>query len=482
MAFRYGDRVQGCLFPPSLDDLVPDDSPVRVYNAFIDALDLSDLGIVCDENSVGNPSYDPRAMLKLLVYGYSYGVRSSRKLEREVNYNISFIWLMGGLKPDYRTIAEFRRRNKKALRNVLKASARMCIKLDLISGNTLFVDGSKFRANASIRNSLSREQCKRDLAKVEKRINQILKECDSVDKSEASQPSYVKINEELADKHALKAKIEEVMLEINASDKNSYNWVDPDCTRVHDKKEIKAGYNAQLVVDEKNGLIVSNDVVNESNDFSQLSSQLEQAHETLGKKCETVCADSGYDSPAEMERVAEKGVEVIVPPQRPKIRDDIKDFEKANFKYDASNDCYICPAGETLIYRKYHKPKKAKIYRTRTCSICLNCRCFGICTKSKEGRTIRRFDNEEIRERFEEIYNKPESQEIYKLRQQRSEHPFGHIKRNLGADHFLLRGQDGVKAEMSLLSACFNLRRMMTIVGITHLKEILSGYSTNPAA
>lgn len=475
MAFRYGDRYQSSLFPPSLDDLVPEDSPVRVYNAFIEALDLEELGIDADENKVGNSSYDPRAMLKLLIYGYSYGVRSSRKLEREVHYNISFIWLMGGLKPDHKTIAEFRRHNKTALQNVLKTTARMCIKLDLIVGNTLFIDGSKFRANASIKSSRSDKQCKRDLAKVEKRIEEILQECDSVDESEEDQPSYVKIKEELRDSQTLKENIEEFISEMKASGKKSHNRVDPDCTRVFSKQGINSGYNAQIVVDEENGLIVSNNVVGESNDLDQLSSQVEQAHETLEKQCKNVCADCGYDNPEELEKVADKDVKVIVPPQKPKTNRKISKFDKENFRYDEDRDCYICPMGNTLTNRFYKANRKADVYKIEKASLCHNCQHFGICTASTDGRLINRYKNEKLRKKFEAEYNKPESQEVYRLRQQRVEHPFGHIKRNLGTDHFLLRGREGVKAEMSILSTCFNIRRMMTILGFDKMMERMWG-------
>jgi transposase len=475
MAFRKGDRHQSTLFPPSLEELVPEDSPVRVYNAFVDALDIKELGINTNENQVGNPSYDPRAMLKLLIYGYSYGVRSSRKLEREVHNNISFIWLMGGLKPDHKTIAEFRRNNKKALQNVLKASARMCIKFDLIAGNTLFVDGSKFRANASIKNSRSDKQCKRDLEKVEKRIEEILHECDTIDESESNQPNFVKIKEELADQQILKEKINEFMREMNTSRKKSYNSVDPDCTKVRSKQGINSGYNAQIVVDEKNGLIVSNDVVGESNDPGQLSSQVDQAHETLGKQSETVCADAGYARMEELEKAVNenKDVKVIVPSLRQAADIKKEEFDKEYFKYDEENDCYICPAGYRLTKRGYRKTKRGHRYQIEQVSYCRNCEHFGKCTKAKEGRSILRNVNEKLREELEAEYLKEESQEVYKLRQQRVEHPFGHIKRNLGADHFLLRRRDGVRAEMSLLSTCFNLRRMITLIGLNQIIELM---------
>ena len=142
MALRLPERDQGILFPPSINDLVDNEAPVRAYDAMIDAMDLSGLGIAVDHNKIGCPEYDPRSMLKLLVYGYSYGIHSSRKLERATRDNISFIWLMGGLKPVYKTISEFRRLNKKALKKVIKQCAHMCIELDLIAGNVLFVDGT----------------------------------------------------------------------------------------------------------------------------------------------------------------------------------------------------------------------------------------------------------------------------------------------------------------------------------------------------
>jgi len=149
MAYRYGDRQQRTLFPQSVDEYIPADAPVRAYDVIVDSFDFDALGIEVNSHKVGCPQYDPIAMLKLLVYGYSYGVRSSRKLERETHYNLSFIWLAGGLKPDHKTIAEFRRKNKSAIKKVLKQCARLCIDLGLIEGNTLFVDGSKIRANAS---------------------------------------------------------------------------------------------------------------------------------------------------------------------------------------------------------------------------------------------------------------------------------------------------------------------------------------------
>jgi len=181
MAYRYGSRHQMQLFPRSIEEYVSTDDPVRVYDAFVETLKYNELGLVLDAHKVGCPEYHPTAMLKLLLYGYSYGFRSSRKLERATYHNVSFIWLMGGLKPDHKTIAEFRRKNKAVLKDVLKTCARLCIKLGLIAGNTLFVDSTRVRANASIKNTWTNEKCQRALGKIDSLIEAMLSECDAVD-------------------------------------------------------------------------------------------------------------------------------------------------------------------------------------------------------------------------------------------------------------------------------------------------------------
>jgi transposase len=211
MAYRYGDRRQKTLFPESIDEYIPQEAPVRAYDAIIESIDLAELGIVLYPHKVGCPQYDPKVMLKLLVYGYSYGVRSSRKLERETHYNLSFIWLTGGLKPDHKTIAEFRRKNKDALKKVLKQCARLCIELGLIEGNTLFVDGTKFRANASISNSWDEQRCKKYLKNIDKRIKQMLYECESADRNENGRGSLVELGDKLKVQVELKSKIKEIL-------------------------------------------------------------------------------------------------------------------------------------------------------------------------------------------------------------------------------------------------------------------------------
>ncbi len=473
MALRLPERNQAILFPPSVEDMVECDAPVRVYDAMIDVMDLSELGIIVDHNKVGCPEYDPRSMLKLLVYGYSYGIRSSRKLERATHHNISFIWLLGRLKPDHKTIAEFRRKNKKALSKVLREVARICIRLDLIEGNTLFVDGSKIRANASIGNSWSKDRCKRKLKKIDKRIAEILEECEKTDQSETACGSFVKVSDELADQKSLKAKVQSILADIQQQQRPSVNTTDNDCTKIHSRQGNHAGYNSQSVVDEKHGLIVSCDVVNESNDIHQFADQINQANEVLDEPCQTACGDAGYDDINELEKIDNQNIEVIVPSKRQASDKTDKPFDVRNFTYDRENDCYICPKGNVLPLKEVERKKRCKVYLAgkATCSACEH---FGTCTTNRrKGRKVTRLFKEDSRQEFERKYMLAENQEIYKLRKQKVELPFGHIKYNLGVSGFLLRGLAGVKAEFSIMTSCFNITRMMRLLGTENLIELL---------
>jgi transposase len=477
MAYRHGDRDQMQLLPPSIEEYVTPDDTVRAYDAFVESLDLDELGIIWDEHKVGNSEYEPKAMIKLLVYGYSYGLRSSRKLEKATYHNIAFIWLMGGLKPDHKTIARFRKDNRDILKNPDSyRGVRLCIKLDLIEGNTLFVDGSKIRANASIHNTWTPDKCERYLKEVDQHIESILSECDRIDEQEQEHPSLVKLKEELRDKEHLKSRVQDILKELKEQERESINTTDSDCVKVKGRQGIHAGYNGQIVVDEKHGLIVHSDVVNESNDANQFAHQIDQAHQTLGHNCTNACADAGYSDIQELKKIDDQHITVIVPSKEQVHDKEVKPFDKEQFSYDGDQDCYICPftvnpfrmnpQGHVLRYVYFCKDKNHRVYQIADKSLCLKCQHFGLCTKAKYGRRIRRLVDEDLKLKLEHQYVQKESQAIYKLRKEKVELPFGHIKRNLGVTSFLLRELAGVKAEMSLLASCFNITRMINIVGV----------------
>ena len=476
MAYRYGDRYQMVLFPRSIEEYIPDDHPVRVYDAFVEALDFNALGIEIDPHQVGNSEYDPKAMIKLLVYSYSYGIKSSRKLERETYYNLSFIWLMGGLKPDHKTIAEFRRKNKKALKAVLKQCAQICIKLDLIAGNALFVDGTKIRANASRSKSHDQVYYERLMSEIEGRIEHLLEECEGIDRQEEGEGSWVAMDRELAQATHLKDKIRKALEAFKEKGQDQINLTDPGCAVMHSVQGSHASYNVQSVVDDKHGLIVHAEAVSETSDVNQFAQQIDQANDVLEKSCEVACADAGYADTQELQKIDAKGIKVVVPSQRQALHEEGGPFSKSHFQYDKEQDCYWCPDGHRLSYAGTDKSSEKRHYQITDRKICHGCVHYGQCTEAKKGRKIIRLSLEEIKERLEAQYEETSSQEIYVRRKARVEHPFGHIKRNLKTDAFLIRGQTGVNAETSLFATCFNLARMITILGVSELIEKLMAF------
>lgn len=476
MAIREGNRQQLQMLPASIEQYVGEDAPVRVYDAFVEALDMEKLGIEIDLLKEGNPSYDPRAMLKLLTYGYSYGIRSSRKLERETHYNLSFIWLMGGLKPDHKTIAEFRRKHKEALKKALVECVRLCIRLDLVAGNVLFVDGSKIRGNASVKNTWTKEKCQQVLAKAEKKVEEAIAEAEALDEEEADQPSMVAVNKRLDIARTIKQQVRQIEEELEESNKKSLNTVDKDCTRVNNFQGSGAGYNAQVVVDDQNGLIVSCDAVSTNNDLGQFSMQIEQAKAVLEKAPLVAVADSGYAFIEDLAKIDEQQIRIIIPTQRIASGRETGEFDKRNFRYDEKEDCYYCPENQKLIYNSLTRKRFGKTYRIEKAEYCFSCSAYGKCTKAKLGRKVVRLDHEELQERLEREHKLGHIQAIYKRRQEKVELVFGHIKRNLGVTSFLLRGLAGVKAEVAVFAICFNIRRMITLLGADGLmKRLKSG-------
>lgn len=456
MAYRYGEREQVQMLPACIEDYVGVEDPVRAYDAFVEALDLKELGIEEDPDQVGNSEYDPRAMLKLFVYGYSYGSdRSSRKLERAAHHNLSFIWLLGGLKPDHKTIANFRKNNKAALERVLKQSVRMCLRLGLIDGNILFIDGTKIRANASLKHTWNTKRCEETLLQVDKRIEVIMAESEKNDNEEQESASLVKLEKELREKGALREKVAVIMDELKRENRASINTTDRECVSTKSIHGSYAGYNAQIAVDEKNGLIASCDVVRSSVDQGLLSKQVSHATEVLGKPCSVAVADGGYSDLEDISTI-DSNVTVLVPVQRQS--DD-------QFTYDKENNTYRCPAGHVLTQYTTDNQKTRTRYRIADGTICQACSRFGSCTKSQQGRVIGRSFFEETSERLQSALNTPELQNIYKKRGQKVELPFGHLRRTLGVRSFLLRELAGVKAEMSLFGSAFNIRRMITLFG-----------------
>jgi transposase len=474
MAYRNGqDREQVILFPESIDDYIPETHVVRAYDAFVDTLDLSEMGIELNPQKVGNSQYNPRLMLKLLLFGYSYGISSSRKLERETYNNLAFIWLMKNLKPDHKTIAEFRRRNKDGLVKVLRLCARLCLKLDLVEGNVLFADGTKIQANAGRKHQHLRKWYDKQLKEVDRRIHNLITESEDVDRAESGQGSWVKMPEEYVKETYLKETIENALKKLAENgthtkngNERTVNRIDPESAMMKNHNGVFPGYNVQSVVDDAHGLIVSIDAVNDANDARQFSRQIQSAEDNLGKKCSAACADAGYANVEEFHEIESESTTVIVPSKKQMSKADAKPFEKDKFSYDASRDCYICPEGHTLIFRRFQNKKLTKRdYRIEKAEQCRDCQFFGVCTDSRHGRTIVRHVYDDLKETIEQRFDIEEYRNIYERRKSRVELPFGYIKKILGFRQLGLRGLSGARAEASLVATCFNVTRMIALLG-----------------
>jgi len=461
MAYRIADRRQTTFLPPSVEDYIDQDDQVRAYDAFVEALDFGELGIALIPGGNADEYY-PKMLMKVLVFGYAYGIRSSRKLERACHHNLAFIWLTGGLKPDFRTIGRFRRQHQEALKKVLKQCVRMCINLELVDGNALFMDGSGIRANAGIKNNWDVKRCKRHIHAINERIDQLVIDNAHEDLQEEQKESLIRLKKELRDKEKLKAAVKASTQETG---RDKLNTTDPDSVIIKSRQGIHAGYKAQIVADGKHGLVVTAEAVSHSTDVNQLSRQLEQAKEVLNKKPESVCADAGYYSPQDFTKV-DSDVQVIVP--SPKVMHQErghkpKPFDKDVFTYDGKNNEYICPEGKRLQSSGTHK-KGQRAYRA-SWKDCCKCAHFGICTTNGLGRSIDRMEHETLQQKLAVVYKSSEGQAIYRLRKQIIELIFGHFKYNLGAGQFLLRGSYGASAELAILSTGFNIVRMITILG-----------------
>jgi hypothetical protein len=252
----------------------------------------------------------------------------------------------------------------------------------------------------------------------------------------------------------------------------SLNTADGDCVVVHGRQGSHAGYDAQVVVDDKHGLVVSSDIAETSNnDLGQFSGQIQKANEAMGRKCATAVADSGYSDIDDLAKAVGDQIHVIVPSTRVASQKEPGEFDKRQFSYDAEKACYICPKGHSLIRHGRTHAGNGDRYRITNKALCRACSNYGKCTTAKRGRTIERLDAEVLRKRLEQEYALSENQATYRRRQEKVELVFGHIKHNLGAGSFLLRGLEGARAEIGLLSLCFNLRRMITLLGIPGMIE-----------
>jgi transposase len=469
------DRGQRTLFPAVLDDYVADDNPVRAVDVFVDGLDLERLGFVgVQPLDTGRPGYHPGMMLKLYIYGYLNRVPSSRRLERECQRNIELIWLTGHLAPDFKTIADFRKDNGKAIREVCREFVGLCRRLGLLSAASVAIDGSKFKAVNARDKNFTEAKMKRRLERIEESIARYISQLETADRRGDVVPEakvarfkekIVKLNEEIARLNAINA-------EMMKSKDKQISLTDPDARSMatSGKDTGIVGYNVQTAVDTKNHLIVAHEVTNVGTDRCQLSNMAEQARTEMGVGTLDAVADRGYYEGEEIKACEESGITVILPKPQTSGAKAAGRFGKQDFVYVAADDVYRCPAGERLTYRCMNV-EQGKTLRRYWTGNCKTCALKAQCTTGTERR-ITRWEHEAVLEKVQDrLDHNPAAMGV---RRQTVEHPFGTIKCWMGWTHFLTKRLPKVATEMALNVLAYNMKRVMAIIGVAGLLEALA--------
>lgn len=481
--FKTGEsREQPSLLPPRIEDYVGPTNPVRAIESFVCALDLARLGFrhadrASDE--MGQPPYDPADLLKLYLYGYINQVRSSRRLEREACRNLELIWLLKGLKPGYRTIANFRKENWEALKAVNRSFVLLVRQLGLVGGTVVAIDGSFFHGDASKASIFTRKRLAEQIKKLDLEIDAYGKSLEANDAAEAKADRTdgpgpkgggdgSDIGAKVAALMARRERAQDDLARLEESGETQLSLTDPDARLLVKGGQGVAGYNVQIVIDDQHKLIVASEVVNDSSDVGQLHAMGKAAKEALDAKTLQVLADEGYYSSTELKACEDDGIKAYVPlPEGNGRLEKEGRYELKDFTYEGVANVYICPAGEALRPMKetwQNTSGRVEIRYASRKSVCKACAVREFClTEKAPQRIVRRWVHEDVLER-----HRARMKDAGGLMRRRSgivEHPFGTIKCRAGYRHFLVRGFDKVRGEWSLMALCYNLTRVLNILG-----------------
>ena len=462
------DRNQIILFPESIDEYVSDNNSIRIIDEYIEQLDLKRLGFKRAVNpSLGRPPYHPKDMLKLYLYGYLNHIRSSRRLEQEAIRNLEVIWLLKKLKPDFKTIADFRKDNKQTLKKVFRDFTGLCDEWELFGKELVAIDGSKFRACNSKKNNYNPKKLERHLKYLDEKIEGYLEELDHHDQLESPDRKLEakEIEERIQQLRGRKEKYESYQRKLKQSGENEISTTDPDSRLMaNNNNNVEVSYNVQTTVDAKHKLIADFKVTQKPNDLGQLAPMALRVKKLFGDKAFEVLADKGYYKAKDLKKCTENGITVYITKQT--YANGTKDpaFYSDQFKYDPERKVYICPGGKELYYARERK-KDGKIIgcEYRNDAACKKCEFKARCTSAKKGRSICRHADQDFLDRIDSQTKR--NIKKYKLRQMIVEHPFGTIKRGWGAYFFLTKRKVSVSTEISLSFLAYNLKRATNILG-----------------
>jgi transposase len=476
------ELTQSVLFPQSLDEYIREDNPVRFIDAYVADLDLVGLGFThAQPSETGRPAYDPGDLLRLYIYGYLNRVRSSRRLEKEAQRNVEVMWLMRKLRPDFKTIADFRVDNRAALTAVFKQFVCFCRELDMFGGELVAIDGSKFRASNSRNRLFTPGKLADRLRRIEEQIHAYLAELDDNDQqmqaSETEQGglSAQELQARIAQLRERQSKYRDLEQQMKARGLKQIALTDADARLMPQSFSQGGGtvvaYNVQIAVDAKYKLIAAYEVTNDTNDLQQLNNMATQAKQALQVEHLEVVADAGYYDGNEVAACQAQGIEAYVAKPANSSKSLSQGlFSKQDFVYDAAADAYHCPAGNLLAYRftASQEGRALKHYYAST-PACASCELRAKCTNRTDGgpRQVTRLVNEEALERMaQRMAAQPQK---FRSRKELAEHPFGTLKRAWNSGHLLLRGLGKVNAEGALKMLAYNMHRAISVLGVPAL-------------
>ena len=474
------DRSQSTLFPETLDDFVTDDNPIRVVEAFVEALDLVELGFDgVDPKATGRPAYHPAVLLKLYIYGYLNRVQSSRRLEREAGRNVEVMWLTGRLVPDHKTIADFRKDNGPAIRQVCAQFVSLCRELGLLahgtSGASVAIDGSKFKAVNNRDRNFTAAKMKRRMAQIEESVARYLHQLDSADRqapTEALALRRGRLKDKIAKLEEEMARLEALEAERRKAPDQQISLTDPDARSMatSGRGSGVVGYNVQAAVETEHHLIVAHDVIQSGSDRASLAPMAEKAKDALGVDELDVVADRGYFSSEQILECNRADVTVTLPKPVTCGMKAKGQFGKQDFRYLASDDVYLCPAGQRLSFVSHKRQTGGPNLRRYATMGCETCAMKSSCTTSAL-RVVTRWEHEHLVEDVQRRLD--ENPQAMRQRRETVEHPFGTIKARMGATHFLMKRLKNVKTEMALSVLAYNLTRVMNIMGTGPLLQAM---------
>lgn len=462
-------RTEIILFPDSLDDYISEDNPVRFIDEYVNTLDLKEFGFTyTTPKDTGRKPYSPFDMLKLYIYGFLKNVRSSRRLEAETQRNIEVMWLLKKLTPDFKTISDFRKDNKKNIKKVHREFIILCKKLDLFSKELVAIDGSKFRACNASKNNFTKNKLNKMIKEIDKKLDEYFNDISTQDEAESKQKKHTaeELKEIFKNLNTKKQEVNDLINQVEKSGETQVSLTDPDSRMMHSDKGDHVSYNVQVVVEGKNHFILDYEVTNDGNDENSLSMMAIKAKEILEVDSLTAVADTGYFNKPEIKKCEDNNIECYVPAQKKSSNENSGRYKISEFIYDKEKDSYTCPQDKILSYRgTYNKGKlQNKKYECRECKLCPK---KTKCTTAKRNRTLYRWIDEEIIERMSKRLK--ENKEMMVKRKSTVEHVFGTIKHWSDQGYFLLRRFKKVSAEMGFAVLAYNIKRAIKILGVKQL-------------